>query len=37
MHTLGLSLGEAMAMDWLDLIAWWGEARFIEEGPEKDG
>ncbi|GJE00021.1 hypothetical protein GMJLKIPL_1939 [Methylobacterium isbiliense] len=29
MATLGLSLAEAMAMDWGELADWWGEAETL--------
>jgi hypothetical protein len=35
MHQIpGISLADIMAMDWPDLIEWWGEARII--AGEKD-
>ncbi|WP_336801727.1 hypothetical protein [Kaistia sp. MMO-174] len=32
----GITLADTRAMDWHELIAWWGEARLIIEGPKKD-
>ena len=35
MHAMpGITRPDAMAMEWCDLIEWWGEARLILEGPE---
>jgi hypothetical protein len=35
MHAMpGIALGDVMAMDWIELVQWWGEARQLLEGPE---